>query len=562
MADEPRIVHEFGDGDDRKTVALSGKASGGGGKSSDKGTAWCDTYHPDRPVWATDERRQRASYVATRRALVPFLVPHRFEGDVKPHELPRSRYGYAVRLNAGYLSDILGHVRTAPASYEFGDLEALADGEGSKDAPTDSNSPIFRVWQNATRDEMTWRAFFERKVLEWLLSSLGGFVLVDAPPRPDGEPVSRADAERLGLRPYLSFVPWSNVYDFETDDSGFRWVRMKEWRAERDVTDTEHDGTYNWITYKRSRDEGGNDRLEVIRHDPDGEEIERFDLDPLYDRSGDPTLPLIPVRYGRHATAEHAGAGLLAGLDDLVIDLFNVVSETRESFRDAAFSMVWYRGNDYDKVFDAMDQGSRLVPLGTDEKSAVGRLNGDKSEVDAGLALITQGLGAWAQSARGKSADAMMRSDPESGAARKTGFQVELRPLLVEVTETLDEVESEALNLVAQFLGLPANPDVAVTRDTEFDLEPETARISRLVRGFVVEAGMPLPAAAKVRIARRFLEASGLLDFSEVVEGEEGEETLTLGEVVEDELFEIAEAERRKTIQASQNPGPLFGAAG
>jgi hypothetical protein len=122
--------------------------------------------HPYWPRWEEDERRQRASYLATRRHLTPFLVPHRFEGNLAPKDLRRAGYGYGIGLNQGYLHEVFGHIRSASTEYEY---KPLADPE----------------WEALQRDitgaGVSWTNFFEGTVLEWMLSSVGGVVIVDAP---------------------------------------------------------------------------------------------------------------------------------------------------------------------------------------------------------------------------------------------------------------------------------------------------------------------------------------------------------------------------------------------
>ena len=46
---------------------------------------WVKDKHQHHAVLQSQEKRQRASYLATKDVLVPFLVPHRFEGkDIDP----------------------------------------------------------------------------------------------------------------------------------------------------------------------------------------------------------------------------------------------------------------------------------------------------------------------------------------------------------------------------------------------------------------------------------------------------------------------------------------------
>lgn len=522
----PRVSLAY-ENDQGEPGELSGKVQGGGPKALVQ--SWVQNRHPLHSRWADAEGRQRASYVATRDVLAPYLVPHRFEGATEGKSLRRAKLGYGVRLNASWLSDIMGHIRSAPATYAWGAMES-AQAEDTQSAPTQGVAA--RLWADATLENTTWRNFFERKALEWMCASPGGFVLVDGTP---------AGASGEADRPSLMFIPWGWVTDVGRTRTGFRFVRLLETVDTRDPKAKDQKPMERRHVLYTLQENG--DTL-VERFNDDGKPIgEPVTIEKVVDRQGQPTLPLLPVRYGEHPAASWLGSGLLLGLDDIVLDLYNLQSETREGYRDVSFGCIAYRGPQGDVVEAALKEGSRFLDLGDNEHSTVERLAAESAEVTAGLALVKQSLDAWALSAKRKAVDAMERAEAQSGVSMKAEFQLDLRPLLVEVTETLDALETDAMFIAGQMAGLeaPALRGVGVTRATEFQLEDEASRLSRIVTeasGFM----HLVPAEAKARIVWRWLEASGALDLDEEVALADGT-SIPLRDLIPDRIRELAEQE-------------------
>lgn len=526
--------------------------------------------HPDRVTWLTDEARLRASYLATRRALAPFLVPHRFEGREEPAKLKRAGYGYGIQLNRSYLNEIFGHLRTAEATYEWGPLaQGQPDPEG---APAGG---IARdLWTDATTDGVSLKELMEGDVLEWMLSSVGGFLVADAPQA--AGVLTAADEQAAGVRPFFRFVPWSAVEDFGLGPHGFRWVKFEERVDNRTVDGTTAGIERHHVVYELTA--GGATR--ITRFDKHGRSVDRagadaapVELGTILSKKRRPILPLVPVKFGTHPALDVLGTGLLYGLDDIIIDLFNVLSEAREAYRDAAFGLMVHRGPDAGTVRDALAEGSRFVTIGDTSDASLERVAGDSAEVATGITLIELGVRNWSLSAKRQAAEAM---GPSGGAATQGSgvqvmaeFSLDLKPLLVRVVEALDAVETNALFIAAQLAGqTPEAADViSVRRSTEFQLEPEAERITRLVTEFV--AALPLAPEAKVRIAMRWLEAADIIDLTEKVkagereaaEGEAGEPTAgqTVGDVIEEQTRELVEAEQAGRVQMATGPVAAFG---
>lgn len=467
--------------------------------------------HPAYEQYTAEEARVWATYIATRSLLAPYLVPHRFEGDTAPHKLRRAGYGYGFSLNRSWVQELAGHIRGAEATYMWA---ALMDGESEEMTTRPEGGIAQMLWDDATLDGTTLSNFFGRTVLNRLAGSVGGFVLVDTP---DADTRTRRDEMETGKRPFFRFVPWSDVVDFGRGGFGFgyRWIELLESKDTRTPENRGEEPEVGTLLYQLT----DNGRVMATRKDANGDTVgEPKDLGSIKDPQGFPVLPLVPVTYGKHPVFPWLGAGLLLGLDDVVIDLFNRLSETTEAFRDAAFAVFWHVGPNDKSVQQHFKDGSRLIHGGSaadGETVSLERLGGDAQEVAAGMQLIELGVKAWAMAAGRKVADAMERAEAQSGVSLKAEFQLDSRPLLTELTETLDEIETNALWVAAQMAGATpaeANP-IGVERDTTFQLEDEASRIARIT-GEWLDA-LPLPAPVATAAMTKWAEASGLVDMSD-----------------------------------------------
>lgn len=519
--------------EDGEPIQLTGKNTGAVAASSGESETkhWVDRMHFDRGAWIDAERRMRASYLATRDLLVDYLVPHRFEGAVvdpetgtaarvDPRQLPRAEYGYGIGLNAAYLDEIIGHVRGAPARYNWGPLSN--DEEPVTYSTTNPGKPsdglALDLWRDATRGNVTWPNFFGRIVLEWIASSVGGFVLVD---NVGVQTASKAEERAAAKRPFVRFIPWSIVEDYGWGEHGLRWIKLAEWRDERDPRVSEQQRLTRYhVLYELD-----GDTSIVTRHDEDGKVVgEAVEIGELYDKQGHATLPLIEARIGSHETINHVGRGLLYGLDDIVIDLFNVMSEAREGFRDSSFGMLTYRGPEGDAVRNVLAQGTRYADLGDDPDASLDRVAGDSGEVTAGMTLFEIGLEAWKLSAK-RRATKTDSVNAMSGVALQAQFALDITPTLRDVAERIDEIETNTMHVAGQMGDRRKSPDeleeVGVVREREFRPEDEAARIARIVDDFREEIDL-VPAEARAEIAMRWIEASGLVDLDDEIELADG----------------------------------------
>lgn len=520
--------------------------------------SWATQKHPEHGTLLRDERRQRASLHADLAHLAPFLVPHRFEltdeNETKTGSAfaGRKKIGYAPSLNAAWLSEIMGFVRRAPVAYEWGPLAPGADAEQIEPP---EGSMAHQLWIDATRDGTNWTNFIEDEVQQWGLSSPGGFLVVDTP---RVAVRSRAEEERAGVRPFLRFVPWSWVEDWGLDDGGaFRWIKLIEIEDVRDPRSTDQkDGGFRRVHLLYELTDAGT--TVVTRVDDDGAiQGEPVDLGPIESSEGRASLPLIPVRFGRHPLMRYAGAGLLRGLDDIVLDIYNQIVELREEQRAIVFGLLAFTGEDGDSVFEQLKKGTRLLDLGGGEHTRIELIAADGGAVSSMLASLNFSLGAWALGAKRKSKEAVEVSGPRSGVSIDAEFQVDLKPLLIRVAEWLDATEREALFVAAQMSGVTpqAAREISVNRDTNFRTTDEAERIADILTAFRDAIGT-LPAELVVRAMLRALEDADLVPLDADAEGATAGETVR--DVIERELRELAAVRDERAAQTDRFERGLF----
>ena len=525
-------------------------------------TSWVTKQHPKYDIYSDDQARQRASFLATRRALARFLVPHRFEGkDTGPTDLRRSAYGFGIGLNKAYLHEILGHVRSQPVRRTWGSIEE--GGAEDNDTATEPQGGIARmVWEDATRDGVPWVQFFQSRVLEWILSSPGGLVVVDTPRSEGSGRPSLEEARTQGRRPYLSWLPYSRLEDFGLWEFGFRYVKLLTPRDTRKPKASgKESGVQNVRTLYELDPETG--ETTVSTWDQKGDPVDdEVNLGKIVDPQGQPMLPIVESNFGEHPEVQHMGTGLIDDLADIVIDLFNVYSETREGYRDSALGLLAYIGPDGEKVQDLLEAGTRYIDLGDGEHNDLKRVAGATEEVDRGMTLMDFGLRAWAQAARRKAAEAQERAAARSGIALQAEFQLDLGPLLTEVSGALDQIETNVMWVVGQMAGLSEGQlaGVGAVRATDFRPEDEASRIARIV-GEARDAAIPLPEDAEVRLALAYLDALDQLDMAEEVEVPGGG-TVPLREVLEDQVRTLIAQQQADRRNRAAFLGGFAGAGG
>lgn len=509
-------------------------------------TSWAERLHPDWDAWVEAEQKQRASYVATRDELARFLVPHMFEGKDTPGEkLHRADLGFPVGLNAMWVLSLMGHIRNAAIDRKWG---PLGTGEQTESGRPEGGTAKL-LYDDVTLSDTSWPTFFNSTVLEWMLTSVGGWIVVD----------SKEDPGAGRRRPAFRWFPFSSVENYSWGTHGPRQVKFAEIVDERDIKAEEsQDLTRRHVVYELQ----GDGSTVVGRYNDEGDLLSEgpVEMGTLRDFQGHPTLPLVQVGFGTHPRIRHVAQGLLMGLDDIVIDAFNVVTEAREGFRDACFSGMKYRGENPEEVKSHIEEGSMFWPLGADPDSDLDRVAADSAPVNAGMALFDANLKAWALSARRKSVEAMESAEARSGVSLKAEFQLDERPLLTVIAGEMDDIESKAMLLAAQVddenLDVRTSEelqDIGASRSTEFNLEEESSRITRVLQEFREAFGGPPPSEeAQAEIIMSFLEESDIVDLD--AEVEEGEEAETRRDLVRRQVEDRLETQRARSRNGAASP--------
>lgn len=474
--------------------------------------------------------------IATRKACIPFLVPHRTEGgkDSDPFGLRRSAFGYPLQLNASFLDEVLGHLGGAAREYVFGPWVGLSLAEESQtDLPEGAGDNLRKLWADATLDGMSWRRFFDETVAEWFLSSPGGFVVCDNA-KPMGDlvpPVSDPDS----ARPYVTFAPFSNMLDYRYGTGGFDQVKLLELHDMRDLNDPnlasrQADGdvrTEFEVLYRLVPAEEGAEIATSSTASSDGEVVavaerrvltddterqpvkDAVNYGTLLDQDGQPTLPLVPVRFKRHPTIPGLGRGFFMGLDDIILDAWNVQNETRAAYRDAMMSIDAIAGaqkEDMQKIAEMLQLNYRMI--GIPENASVSKMGNDATEVTVGMELKKEAVKDWATAVK-RRAGLVEGKASQSGISLQSEFAIDLNPILKYTAGWLDEIESSTLWVLAQLQGLDADMDttISVTRNKDFRLEPEGGRIIRTMQE-IADAGVELPDIVTERATKRIIETT------------------------------------------------------
>jgi hypothetical protein len=446
-------------------------------------TSWVQRLHPLRGIWLRDELKQRASFLATRQHLTPFLVPHRFEGTTDPSSLNRAKLAYGVGLNAAYMQEIFGHIRATPA-------------------------------------------------------------------HPNVGRINQGEAETLGIRSMFKFIPYSWIEDFGRNRGGYRWIKIAETLDAREP-DMKNDDTgmqRRHMLYELTAD----GRTRITRWDDNGRQIGTELFQTIKNTNSQPMLPFVEVKFGKHPDVNYMGTGMLMGLDDIVIDMFNLLTEIREAYRDAVFTFLKYRGPDPDGVRVQLKQGTRLVHTGDDTNSDLGVVGADGSEVEAGLSLLEVSLKNWSLSAKRRAMEQQEATQARSGVSIKAEFQLDLVPVMVSITEQLDIIETNAMFILAQIEGHTVQEAnvLSIRREKDFQMEQEASRISRIVKEYM-DAIPGMPAPLLKQMIMRWAESIDFLDLDAMVKMGDGS-SKKLRDIIESDATDIAESDQAARMRANE----------
>lgn len=471
--------------------------------------SWVKRLHPAHAKVCTIHELRWALYSGRREELFPkYLEAHRLEARDETGaagvSIYRERLGYAPRLAQGLIADIIGHLGSTKKTFEWGPLD---DGGGGKDELPTGRAK--RLYDDVTRDGQDWESFFGCDVLEQILATKGGVLIIDAPPRDARAPaLTVEDAQRLSIRPYIKLVDWKDVPDWRWGVRGFEWVKVYETNDTRSLRDTDSTKytTRRYVTYEFAPD---GKACIVSRFDNDGRpEGTPVTLAPIVDTEGAPTLPVIPAIFGRDRKVRPLGRGLLDGLDDIEVDLANQINELRDEVRTIVFGLLAYAGSQGENVEQNLKSNSRFVDLGPEGVLNYVAATGDV--ITQLLAVIDRTYAAWRAAVRQKPAELMDSTATRSGDSFTSEFAVTWKPLLSGIAQQLDDLESNALYIIGQFWGLPSEQaaTLSVKRDKGFRLEDEGSFLARSLKD-ITQATDAAPAKPLARLVVAMMQAFG-----------------------------------------------------
>lgn len=198
------------------------------------------SMHPVRQAREMDFTFLRLAYLGGIEYMTGYLTHHPKESDAAwSRRLERAVYPNMCRVQ---VQTYTAQLYRSPVDRSLTASDTNAPIEG---AQTRAERALNALWSDADRlgNDMD-RVMAE--VANWaqVLGSCG--VLCDRVPAPEGvTPVTAADEEALGLRPFVEVIPPDRLIDWDTDADGrFRWVIFcRESTAPRDPLTTPPDST-------------------------------------------------------------------------------------------------------------------------------------------------------------------------------------------------------------------------------------------------------------------------------------------------------------------------------
>jgi hypothetical protein len=505
--------------------------------------------HPSYDYWTKLEQKFRATHIADAEHLNPFLIPSATEGADTPGQLlPRARLSYGIPLNSAWSGSVIGHVQGANRSYSWG-ATTSAD-EIQTATPPDGDAKLW--YDDITADGTSLPNFINGTVMEWMLSSPGGFIVCDTNATAGLNGVTKLQVQELGLRPYARFIPWSAVEDFGRSKNGYTWLQFKETTHTRKPF-SEANGpaqTENCVFYILDEVTGS---TTVYRLDKDNALVDVIDMGVIQSPAGVPMLPIIPVKFGDHPKLPYLGQGLYLGTADIIIQLFNRLNEQQHRYRKGMFGLLQVASpstENHQKITDQMNRASSVIFTGPEDKML--NVGANTDGISAGLEVIAALLTHFYMAVSQKTDENGGSATAQSGFSMVVDHQRSVKPLLTRVAEALDAIETNLLYIFAQLAGsytLEQAGELKVVRDTNFRVEDESERILRILKAMV--SVMEVPKVVQEQLVFQVLERTKLVDLNQVMDS-----GLTLREEMD---AEYDAADTTPDPQGEANVDPVTG---
>jgi len=271
-----------------------------------------------------------------------------------------------------------------------------------------------------------------------------GFIYVDMPPKlvkPDGQPVTQADEQKAGVRPYMTFVPLERLIGWKSEkvNGAERLTQIRimecvteddgEW-GEREIQQIRVVDRGSWRTYRRSQ----TDQNEWVEHDKG---TIYFGSTPADE------IALVPVYINR--TGFMAGAPPLAKLAELNIAHWQSDSDQRNILHVARVPILFWSGKE---EADKLEIGAGSAVYSSNPASKLGYVEHTGSAINAGrddlkdleFRMQTMGLQLLVPQPGGKTATGEVHDEQENS------------PLAMMATALQDAIEG-AFGYMAKFIG-------------------------------------------------------------------------------------------------------------
>lgn len=324
-------------------------------------------------------------------------------------------------------------------------------------------------------------------------------VLVDLPRVELDREISVADAEALGVRPYVVPMFPGNMLDWRmTPEGTWQWVKLSTWVSERpDPLGPETCVQRISIWYP--------DRVESwdIIDDEGERRIRSSDSRPH--RFG--RVPIFILHFKAPLAERVRSVSMIQSIGPLAKRLLNYQSELDEALRSSAFAMLQVPTTDTSGALSVVLGGAGAA-LAIDPQSSRDYkwVQPDVNVVAMYETRMTRTVQSVSRISRSDSAGAggVERSRAaQSGTSRSYEFDA-LNASLADQASSQARFDQEVCRFVAEITG--ADPDgITSTPETKFDVEDMTREIEQALGAQQLRFGATAEAEMKKRLVRKFL---------------------------------------------------------
>lgn len=344
-------------------------------------------------------------------------------------------------------------------------------------------------WDRLRRDVIDVRA----EVLGWTP------VLLDVPEAPTDGPISREQAQQLGLRPRAIPLFPANLYDWSEKDGQLEAVKVVTWWTERGslLEDPVEVTRYAiWTrsevqTWETEKTKGGEEefRLEALRPNPWG------------------FIPLVIFRHAKAPEDAVRGISLIRNVAKLAKRLFNYHSELDEILAATTFPMLQVptkptagtQGSSRSKLGTITIGTGNALPVPSDSTRDYKWLSPDTSAAEVYERRIEETKKDIRSIARLEYASSDAARVQKAAMTRAFEFE-NMNRALVDTAQQFAAGEEDALRKVHVMDGGSDPTTIRCTAPERFDVEEMAAELDRTLRAM----DLPLGPTARAELLKRF----------------------------------------------------------